>query len=90
MLELSTDDLRPTAKEQARDCEEFGADFISEPTPACVAETIMEDVALMQKQGQFTPARNRCRCGADLPQVSDDETPPEFCSEDCKAVAEMI
>ena len=31
-----------------------------------------------------SPPVNRCSCGAELPTVSNDETPPEFCSEKCK------
>jgi len=31
---------------------------------------------------------DQCRCGAVLPTVADDETPYQFCSEECKAQEE--
>jgi len=36
---------------------------------------------------ELSPPANHCHCGAELPTVSDDETPYEFCSEKCKAAA---
>ena len=45
--------------------------------------------SLIQEVGSGQAGRYRawCRCGAELPTVSDDETPYEFCSDKCKAAA---
>ena len=36
---------------------------------------------------ELSPPADHCHCGAELPAVDEDETPPEFCSEKCKAAA---
>jgi hypothetical protein len=63
------------------DIENLALEIKGRPAAAVIAINARE---LIQ---ELSPPANHCHCGAELPTVSDDETPYEFCSDKCKAAA---